>query len=262
VEQVILRVSVFFLTLIIGIQLVKNTFEIEIANEQKSELMSFATHEIRTPLTIMRGYATMLLDGEKGEVSPGVKELLQKILVSGNDVIALLSQYLDKSKIELGQIEYIKSPFDLTRTVNDILNTFQINASERHVSLTKVINTKDRHMILADQAKIKEVITNIIDNALKYTEKGSVDVMIRNEEDEVILKISDTGIGLSQDSIPHLFKEFSRVDLKHVNILGSGIGLYLAKKFVEAHKGRIWVESEGEGKGAQFYIALPRHKGR
>lgn len=260
IEQVLLRIAVFFLTLIIGIQLVKNTFEIELANEQKSEIMSFATHEIRTPLTVMRGYATMLLDGDKGEISPRVRDLLQKILISGNDVITLLSQYLDKSKIELGQIEYVKADFDLARTVNDVLSTFQINAEQKGVTLTKAVDTKERHMILGDQSKVKEVLTNVIDNALKYTPQGSVNVSIRNENGFVLLKVSDTGIGIKQDTIPHLFKEFSRADLKRVNILGSGIGLYLAKKFVEAHKGKIWVESEGEGRGTQFFIQLPEAK--
>ena len=260
IEQVLLRVAVFFLTLIIGIQLVKNTFEIELANEQKSELMSFATHEIRTPLTVMRGYATMLLDGDKGEISPRVRGLLQKILISGNDVITLLSQYLDKSKIELGQIEYIKADFDVARTINDILATFQINAEQKGVTLIKAVDIKERHMISGDQSKIKEVITNVIDNAIKYTPQGSISVSVKNNKGYVIIKVSDTGIGIKKETIPHLFKEFSRADLKRVNILGSGIGLYLAKKFVEAHKGRIWVESEGEGRGTQFFIQLPEAK--
>lgn len=260
IEQVLLRVAVFFLTLIIGIQLVKNTFEIELANEQKSELMSFATHEIRTPLTVMRGYATMLLDGDKGEITPRVRDLLQRILISGNDVITLLSQYLDKSKIELGQIEYVKTSFDVAHTINDILSTFQINAEQKGITLTKTVDTKARHMVLGDQSKIKEVLTNVIDNALKYTPQGAISVTVRNEKGYVIIKVSDTGIGIKKDTIPHLFKEFSRADLKRVNILGSGIGLYLAKKFVEAHKGKIWVESEGEGRGTQFFIQLPEAK--
>ncbi len=260
IEQVLLRVAVFFLTLIIGIQLVKNTFEIELANEQKSELMSFATHEIRTPLTVMRGYATMLLDGDKGEISPRVRDLLQKILISGNDVITLLSQYLDKSKIELGQIEYIKTDFDVAALINDILSTFQINAEQKGIALTKIVETKDRHMVTGDPSKIKEVISNVVDNALKYTPQGTISVTIRNDDGNVIIKVSDTGIGIKKEVIPHLFKEFSRADLKRVNILGSGIGLYLAKKFVEGHRGRIWVESDGEGLGTQFYIQLPESK--
>lgn len=260
VEQVIMRVAVFFLTLIVGIQLVKNTFEIEMANEQKSELMSFATHEIRTPLTVMRGYATMLLDGDKGEISPRVRDLLQKIMISGNDVITLLSLYLDKSKVELGQIEYIKSTFDINGVINDILSTFQINADQKGVALTKSLDTTEKNIVYCDQQKIKEVLVNVIDNALKYTQKGSINVMVRKEKGNVIIKVSDTGVGIKPATIPHLFKEFSRADLKKVNILGSGIGLYLAKRFIEVHKGRIWAESEGEGKGSQFFIVLPLAK--
>ncbi len=259
-EQLLLRVLVFVLTLVIGIQLVKNIFEIELANEQKSELMSFATHEIRTPITVMRGYATMLLDEDRGPISSEVKDLLQKIMISGNDVITLLAQYLDKSKIELGQIEYISSKFDLTQLVNEILSTFQINAEQRGLLLTKVVTTTRKHMIYADQAKIKEVIVNIIDNSIKYTPEGSIDVSIKSEKGYVTVKVSDTGVGINKETIPFLFKEFSRADLQKVNILGTGIGLYLAKKFTEGHKGKIWAESEGEGKGAQFYIMFPEVK--
>lgn len=260
IEQIILRVAVFFLTIIIGIQLVKNTFEIELANEQKSELMSFATHEIRTPITVMRGYASMLLEGDKGEINARVRELLQKIMIAGNDVTTLLSEYLDKSKIELGQLEYIPTTFDVTHTVNEILAIFKIHADHKKVKLTKSISTVKKHFIHVDQARIKEVIINIIDNSIKYTQKGSIIVSVTNEGGNVIIKVADTGVGIGADVMPSLFKEFSRADLQKVNILGSGLGLYLAKKFTEAQGGQIWAESEGKDKGAQFYIKFPEAK--
>jgi signal transduction histidine kinase len=257
IEQLLLRVAVFLLTIIIGIQLVKNTFEIELANEQKSELMSFATHEIRTPITVMRGYATMLLDGDKGEVTTEIKDLLQKIMIAGNDVTTLLTEYLDKSKIELGQLEYVPSLFDTKTVINEVLAIFAIHAEQKGLKLTKSIRSAKKFTVYADRAKVKEVLINIIDNSIKYTPKGSVTVTLKQDNGFVCIAISDTGVGIEKEIMPSLFKEFSRADLQKVNILGSGIGLYLAKKFTEAQNGKIWAESEGKNKGAQFYIQLP-----
>lgn len=259
-EQLLLRVLVFLLTLVIGIQLVKNTFEIELANEQKSELMSFATHEIRTPITVMRGYASMLLDGDRGVISKEVRDLLQKIMISGNDVVTLLSQYLDKSKIELGQIEYVPSKFDVGQLINEILATFQVHAEQKGIMLTHDVPLSRKHFIYADQGRVKEVLTNIIDNSIKYTPTGSIIISVKSENSHVIIKVADTGVGIAKETIPMLFKEFSRADLQKVNSLGSGIGLYLAKTFTEAQKGEVWVESEGKDKGAQFYIKFPEAK--
>ena len=260
IEQILLRIVVFLLTIIIGIQLVKNTFEIELANEQKSELMSFATHEIRTPITVMRGYATMLLEGDRGDISKEVKNLLQKIMIAGNDVTTLLAEYLDKSKIELGQLEYIPSEFDVVTMVNEILSIFKVHAEQKGVELTHVIDPHHKYFIYADQARIKEVVINVIDNSIKYTPHGSIDVTVTSKDGHVIIKVSDTGVGIEAETIPVLFKEFSRADLQKVNILGSGLGLFLAKKFTEAQKGQIWAESEGKDKGAQFYITFPEIK--
>lgn len=260
IEELLLRVVVFLLTIIIGIQLVKNTFEIELANEQKSELMSFATHEIRTPITVMRGYATMLLDGDRGEISKQVLDLLQKIMIAGNDVTTLLSEYLDKSKIELGQLEYVPSRFDAKTAVNEILGIFKIHAEQKGLKLTKSVPKSPKMMIYVDQAKLKEVLTNIIDNAIKYTPKGSVTVSVTKADGYVTIKVADTGVGIESTVMPSLFKEFSRADLQKVNILGSGLGLYLAKRFTEAQRGKIWAESEGKNKGAQFYIRFPEAK--
>lgn len=257
VEQVVLRVIVFILTLIIGIQLVRNTFEIELANQQKSEIMSFATHEIRTPITVMRGYAAMLLDGDRGVISKEVRDLLLKIMISGNDVITLLSQYLNKSKIELDQLEYVYTKFDVVQIVNEALETFQIHAEQKGITLTKKINNTEKSLVYGDVGKIKEVIVNILDNAIKYTPEGTVDVSVTNAKRKVLIVIKDTGVGIDAETIPVLFKEFSRADLQKVNILGTGLGLYLAKVFTEANKGRIWAESDGKNQGSQFYIEFP-----
>ncbi|MBP6948644.1 MAG: HAMP domain-containing histidine kinase [Candidatus Pacebacteria bacterium] len=257
IEQLLLRILVFILTLVLSIQLVRNTFEIELANEQKSELMTFATHEIRTPITVMRGYASILLDGDKGPITPPVVDLLQKIMISGNEVISLLSQYLNKSKIELGQLQYVFLKVDVVQLVNEVLGTFQVNAQQKNLYLTEVLPTREKIFINADQGKLKEVIINLIDNSIKYTQKGSVSVSVEKHNTKVIIKVSDTGVGIEEDTMKILFREFSRADIQKVNILGTGLGLYLAKIFVTAHSGRIWAESEGKGNGAQFYIELP-----
>lgn len=257
IEQLLLRILVFVLTLVLSIQLVRNTFEIELANEQKSELMTFATHEIRTPITIMRGYAAMLLDGDKGQISPPVVDLLQKIMISGNEVISLLSQYLNKSKIELGQLQYTFSKVDIVQLVNETLSTFQVNAEQRGLALTEVLTIKEKCFVNCDQGKIREVIVNLIDNSIKYTPKGSVSLSVEKRDKRVLIKVSDTGVGIPEDTMNILFREFSRADIQKINILGTGLGLYLAKIFIEAHKGRIWAESEGKNKGSQFYVELP-----
>lgn len=257
IEQLLLRILVFVLTLVLSIQLVRNTFEIELANEQKSELMTFATHEIRTPITVMRGYASILLDGDKGEISPQVVDLLQKIMISGNEVISLLSQYLNKSKIELGQLEYVFLKIDVVELVNEILATFKVHADQKGLYLTEVLPTREKLFVSADQGKLREVITNLIDNSIKYTPKGSVVLSVERHDSKIIIKITDTGVGIEEDTMNVLFREFSRADIQKVNILGTGLGLYLAKIFIEAHKGRIWAESEGKGKGSQFYVELP-----
>jgi signal transduction histidine kinase len=181
-------------------------------------------------------------------------------MIAGNDVTTLLSEYLDKSKIELGQLEYVPSRFDAKTAVNEILGIFKIHAEQKGLKLTKSVPKSPKMMIYVDQAKLKEVLTNIIDNAIKYTPKGSVTVTVTKADGYVTIKVADTGVGIESTVMPSLFKEFSRADLQKVNILGSGLGLYLAKRFTEAQRGKIWAESEGKNKGAQFYIRFPEAK--
>lgn len=256
-DTLLLRVGIFLFTLLVSIQFIKNIFKLELANDQKSEFISFASHEIRTPITVMKGYADLMLDEDDGEISQKNRDLAKKIMVAGSDVISLISQYLNKSKMELGQLQYNFSVFDMTLVVKEVVANFKINAEQRGLRL-EFLEVGGALFVNGDQGKLKEVIGNIIDNSLKYTPQGEVKVSVTEDNGKVLISVKDTGVGMSKETIPLLFKEFGRADNEKVNILGTGLGLYLAKTFIDAHKGHVWAESEGEGKGSQFYIELPK----
>ncbi len=260
------------LVVIVGFQLVKSVKreieqrekieklagELEIANQQKSEFMSFASHELKSPLTAIKGYASMILEGNFGNMNPPVKDATEKILVKANDVVILIAQYLDKSKIELGQLKYDFSSVDMATLVVGTVKEFQPSATQKGLQLLFSSAPGCDYTVSADSGKMKEVIGNLIDNSIKYTPSGSVNVSISRQGDKVLIKISDTGVGISPEILPLLFKKFSRAtDASKQNILGTGLGLYLTHEFITAHKGRVWVESAGEGHGSQFFVELP-----
>ena len=256
-SQMLLRVAVFLVALMISVMLVRNTFELEAANEKKSEFMSFASHELRSPITAIKSYATLLLEGGMGKINPDVKDGVQKILVSANSVIALIAQYLNKAKMELGQFTYFIVPFDIAKTVRDAVDNVQVNAEQKGIFVTAKLKEDEVHNVKADESKVREVIGNVLDNAIKFTKHGGVLVTVAENKENVTVKVADTGSGITAEMMPLLFKKFSKEDGQK-NIMGSGLGLFLSNSFIEAMKGRIWAESEGEGRGAQFYIELPK----
>jgi signal transduction histidine kinase len=231
---------------------------LEIANNDKSEFVSFASHQIRTPLTSIKGYSANILDGDYGPLTPELKDAIQKILVRGTDAVTLISQYLDKSKMELGQLKYDFVDFDLIEMAKQVTKGFEPNAEQAKLTLKFSTDGASSYIVNADKGKIKETIGNLIDNAIKYTPSGSIEVSVYKKDDKVLVKFADTGIGMSQAVIADLYKKFGRAkDAAKTNILGNGLGLFLAKTFMEAMKGRTWAESSGDGKGSQFYMELP-----
>ena len=236
----------------------KQEKELEIANQQLSEFMSFASHEIRTPATLIKGMSADALEGDMGTLEPHVKDAMQKVYIKSNDLIDLVGSYLDKSKIELNQLSYNFLPFDMKDMVKEIVQEFQPNAEQEKLTLKNLTNMEDAYNLQADKGKIKEVLRNLIGNAIKYNiPNGSVSVSATKNGENILVNISDTGVGIPQEIIPQLFKKFSRADAKKVNLLGSGLGLFLAKTFIDAHHGKIWAESAGENKGSTFFIELP-----
>lgn len=263
-ELFTLRVAVFALVMIAGVSLVRSVYreveqreKIEELSNDKSEFMTFASHEIRNPITAMRGYASLIVDGTVGPVSEQVTDIARRILVEGNDVLNLIAQYLSKSKMELGKIQYMITPFDIGKSVVSIVDGYVPHAQQKGVRLEKHIDESHSYMVSGDEGKLKEVVGNLIDNSIKYTREGSISVAVERHGVAIRVTIQDTGVGIPADVLPQLFKKFSRADAQKVNLLGTGIGLYLAKTFIEGMGARIWAESDGLNKGSRFIIEFP-----
>lgn len=231
--------------------------DLTVSNTQLSEFMSLATHEIRNPATFIRGIAANILDGDLGATTPTVRDAVQKMYVRAADILNLGSQYLDKSKLELGQLTYHFALVDLRRLVTDLVKEFQPAAEQQGIALGAVIDPDKTFVVEGDQGKLKEVMGNLIDNAIKYTPKGSVSVSLTHLPGTVRLVVTDTGVGIPAGTIPHLFRKFSRADASNANLLGTGLGLFLSKVFVDAHRGRIVAVSRGIGLGSSLMVELP-----
>lgn len=227
-------------------------------DQQKSEFVSLASHQLRGPLTAIKGYASMLIDGDFGEVPAGPKEAMEKIYKSTQDLVVLVGDYLNVSRIEQGRMEYDFTIFDLQKLVTTVVSDLKPTIETAHLTIDFDYNPSENYMVNADIGKIKQVIGNLIDNSIKYTPHGGIHVWLaRNSAKKVLITISDTGVGIKPEVLPRLFEKFTRApDASKTNIMGTGLGLYVAKKMIEAHDGKVWAESAGPGKGSSFFIEL------
>ena len=257
-QLILFRSGVFTLVLVFGVMLVKSMIKLEKANQQKAEFMSFASHQIRTPVTIMNGYASNILEGDDGIVNDDVRNSLQKILIAGNNAMSLVSDYLDKSRIELGELKYHFKHSEISDLVGKVAVQMRPAIDQAKLVVILDIDRSKSYVANIDAIKFKQVIGNIVDNAIKYTPSGSIGISLTKKSGNIVIKISDTGVGISEEDINKLFQKFTRTnETNHETIYGTGLGLYLAKIMVEAHKGKIWAESKGIGEGSQFYIQIP-----
>lgn len=229
-------------------------------DRQKSEFVSFATHQLRAPLTAMKGYASLILEGDMGQVSAQIKEAISRIFESANTLTSIVDDYLNITRIELGTMKYAFDTVDLKHMVDDVIAELKptIEKSKLKFSFSVESSGAD-YRITADRDKLKQVIANLIDNSMKYTPQGEVSVSLSCDRTrhKFIFKISDTGIGIAPEVLPRLFQKFSRAgNANKTNIKGTGLGLYVAKEIVTAHKGELRAESPGEGKGSTFTVEL------
>lgn len=229
-------------------------------NRQKSEFVSFATHQLRAPLTAMKGYGSLLLEGDMGKISEEALEGVRRIYDSTNTLVNIVDDYLNISRIELGTMKYVFETIDLRVLVQDTLAELKPNIEKTGLEFVFEVDEEGADWrITADRDKLKQVIINIVDNSLKYTPSGSVTVRLSFDraQHKFVLIISDTGVGIAPEVLPLLFRKFSRAEnASKTNIRGTGLGLFVAKEIIEAHHGSIRAESSGEGRGASFVVEL------
>ncbi len=241
------------------------TQELAIANQElkrldaaKSEFISIASHQLRTPLTAIKGYVSLILEGSYGKVPMTLQDVLNKVYVVNNRMGQLVEDLLSISRIESGRVQYNFVEAQLEPIVADIVDMFTIMAKDKKLSLKIKLPSKSLPKLTLDVNKIREVVSNLIDNALKYTKEGGVTVTVEGDTKCVSIRIKDTGIGVDPKESKRLFEKFTRsTETMKLDVSGTGLGLYVGKNFVEAHGGLLSVESEGPGKGATFIIKLP-----
>ncbi len=226
-------------------------------DKAKSEFLSIASHQLRTPTTGIKGFLSMMLEGDYGQVTKEQREVLQTVYDSTNRLIRLVNVFLNVSRIESGRLQLARSDIDLAQLAKVVVTELRPAAKARGLTL-ELQAPEHVATVPADSDKIRDVLVNLADNAIKYTEHGSVTVRVAAHPAEVEVAVSDTGMGLSADEIKALFAKFSRGErVKIKESQGSGLGLFIAKKIIEAHAGKIWVTSPGPGKGTTFYFTLP-----
>jgi signal transduction histidine kinase len=234
--------------------------KLEELNEQKTQFVSLATHQMRAPLTAIKGHASMILEGDYGEISDKIKNVATVIFNSAHNLVGVVGDYLDISRIELNKMQYDFVPVELNGAVKQVVAELQPIIMGKKLTLTFAPKEPtDPYNVSVDIGKIKQIVGNIIDNAIKYTPEGTIVVGLEKKPDhKVLISVKDTGVGVDKETIAKLFQRFTRADDAHAtNVSGTGLGLYIVRQMVEAHEGRVWVESEGKGKGSQFYIEIP-----
>lgn len=267
---------IFFGTVVFGIFLVRSvrkevehgkkleilTQQLSEANEKlkeldhlKSEFLSFASHQIKAPLAAIKGFATLIYDGTYGEVSDKAKEGALKIKSSSDRLTQLVINFINIRKIEEGKMEYKFERINCSELVGGIKDELELLAKNKNLDYG-FESVGSEVFINADVQSLRQVFQNLIENAIKYTDSGFIKVKVETKDNNMVFSVFDSGHGMSKELLPRLFEEFHR-DKDEKRIEGSGLGLYIAKNIVEAHKGKIWAESDGEGKGSAFFVELP-----
>lgn len=258
----LLLVSAIFITLFLisyAYLANKNKKLVIILNERlrsKDELLSLVAHELGTPLAYIKGALSVVIGEAQEKITAGGKRILERSLTSVERLITMVEDILTVSRIERGKLEIYPRPIHLETTIDAIVKEYRGAAEAKGLSLIYEPPFDKLPKVVADPDKIKEILGNLLSNATKYTDKGSITVKVAKIADGVEVSVSDTGIGLARDDLPKLFERFSRIKRTAGLIRGSGLGLYITKLLVEAHHGKIWAQSE-LGKGTVFIFTLP-----
>jgi len=233
----------------------------KIIERMKTEFVSIAAHQLRTPLSAIKWTLKMMLDGDLGEITTEQREFLNKTYRSNERMITLINDLLNVTRIEEGR--YLHSPTlnDIVPVLQFVINLYTEEARKRQIKLELKKTKKKVPRLLLDVEKLKLAFQNLIDNALKYTSaKGKVIISVDCDDKEVVVSVKDSGVGIPREQQERIFSKFFRgTNVIKMETDGSGLGLFITKNVIESHGGRVWFESE-VGKGTTFYFAIPIKK--
>lgn len=230
-----------------------------LVEKMKTEFVSIAAHQLRTPLSAIKWSLKMILDGDVGEINPEQKDLLEKTYLSNERMIGLINDLLNVTRIEEGRFLYKPEKMQLEGVIVNIIQDLEETIKMKKINVKFEKLKKLLPPVIIDEEKMSLAIYNLLDNALKYTvpEKGEINISLEEKDDNIIFKIKDNGVGIPKDQHQRIFTKFFRGDnVIRMETEGSGLGLYTTKNIIESHKGKIWFESD-EGKGTTFYFSLP-----
>ncbi len=280
--EIIFRFSIVLLVLGVGISLIRSvrkeveqrellerlTAQLENANgklkaldQARSEFITIASHQLRTPPATIKWFLSSLLGGDYGPLTDDQKQALTKAERTNNSQISLIEDMLNVSRIERGKMEFLFEPADLLDLADTTCEQLLPIAQEKHLELIFEKPAFNPPQITVDKEKIRQVMNNLIDNAIKYTKSGQITVRLTFDFNELRFSVTDTGKGFGPEEKNAMFDKFSRGKESIKHSAGLGLGLYVAKVIIDQHKGKIWAESPGEGQGSTFTFAIPINNG-
>lgn len=244
----------------LALNLEKANTRLEALDRQKSEFISIASHQLRSPLTSIRGYASLLLEGSYGDIPKKALIPIERIEKSSKLMALAIEDYLNVSRIESGNMQYNYSDFNLKTETEHICDDLRHDAIKKGLVLIFRSELNSRGIINADIGKTIQIIQNLTHNAIKYTKTGTVKVFVRDDinKKRIYVDIIDTGIGMNREALHTIFQKFERAsNANSVNIHGTGLGLYVSLRMAEAMGGTITAHSEGDNAGSRFTLDLP-----
>lgn len=244
----------------------QRTSELELANQRlleldkvKDEFLSIASHELRTPMTAIKGYVDMVLSGDAGSINEKVEEFLQEVGIAVGRQIRLVNDLLDLSRIETGRMSLNLGEVRLEEIVKQVIKGLTPVVKEKGLRLyfKEPEGRKKLSKVWVDPDKVTQILNNLLGNALKFTEKGEIVVKISSRGDKLVVFVSDTGDGIVEKFHSQLFQKFHRITTKDYTAKGTGLGLYISKKLAQMMGGDVWLVKSEVGKGSTFGFSLP-----
>ncbi len=254
------QVSIHLETLRLNAELEKRAQELQELDRLKSAFLANMSHELRTPLNSILGFTDVMLEGLDGDLTDFMNNDLRLIQKNGQHLLHLINDVLDMAKIESGRMNLHPETFNIYDLLEEVCSITSSLASERNTSLFIQEDSERDIEIYADDTRIRQVMINLVNNAIKFTENGKIAISLKHlDSARVLITVKDTGIGIPPDKLESIFQEFTQVDSSTTRkVGGTGLGLPISRRLAEMHGGRLWAESSGiPGEGSVFFVELP-----